>query len=110
MPVFATPEPITATIDVSVADVRIVAGESAETTVDVRPADPGDHDDVKAADRTRVEYAAGELLVKGPKYTTKLFGKGGALHVTVELPAGSRISGTAAMGDFRVNGRIGDSR
>lgn len=110
MPVFATPEPITATIDVSVADVRIVAGESDETTVEVRPADPGDHDDVKAADRTRVEYAAGELLVKGPKYTTKLFGKGGALHVTVELPAGSRISGTAAMGDFRVNGRIGDSR
>lgn len=110
MPVFPTPEPITATIDVSVADVRIVAGDRAETTVEVTPADPGDSEDVKAVAKTRVEFAGGELLVKGPKYVTKLWGKGGALHVTVELPAGSRITGTAAMGDFRVGGRVGDSR
>jgi hypothetical protein len=110
MPVFPTPEPITAAIDVSVADVRIVAGDRAETTVEVAPADPADTEDVKAAARTRVEFSDGELLVKGPKYTTKLFGKGGALHVTVELPAGSRIRATAAMGDFHVGGRIGDSR
>ena len=110
MPVFPTPEPITATIDVSVADVRIVAGERAETTVEVTPADPGDNEDVKAAARTRVEFTHGELLVKGPKYVTKLWGKAGALHITVELPAGSRIQGTAAMGDFRVGGRIGNSR
>jgi hypothetical protein len=110
MPVFPTPEPIAATIDVSVADVRIVAGERAETTVEVHPADPADTEDVKAVARTRVEFADGELLVKGPKYVTKLWGKAGALHVTVELPAGSRIRATAAMGDFHVGGRIGDSR
>ncbi|MET8851773.1 DUF4097 family beta strand repeat-containing protein [Amycolatopsis sp. NPDC004625] len=110
MPVFPTPEPIAATIDVSVADVRIVAGESAETTVEIMPADPGDNEDVKAVAKTRVEFAAGELLVKGPKYVTKLWGKGGALHVTVALPAGSQITGTAAMGDFRVTGRVGPSR
>ncbi|WIY02371.1 DUF4097 family beta strand repeat-containing protein [Amycolatopsis mongoliensis] len=110
MPVFPTPEPITATIDVSVADVRIVAGERADTTVEVTPADPGDNEDVKAAARTRVEFAHGELLVKGPKYVTKLWGKAGALHVTVELPAGSRVNATSAMGDFRVSGRVGDSR
>ncbi|WP_103353673.1 DUF4097 family beta strand repeat-containing protein [Amycolatopsis sp. CA-128772] len=110
MPVFATPEPITATIDVSVADVRIIAGDRAETTVEVEPADPGDTEDVKAAARTRVEFAGGELLVKGPKYTTKLFGKAGSLRVTIELPAGSRIRGTSAMGDYRIDGRLGDSR
>ncbi|VVJ20260.1 Uncharacterised protein [Amycolatopsis camponoti] len=110
MPVFPTPEPITATIDVSVADVRIVASERAETTVEIEPADPTDGEDVKAVARTHVEFAGGELLVKGPKYVTKLWGKAGALHITVELPAGSRIRGTAAMGDFRVGGRIGDSR
>ncbi|HEY3465942.1 MAG TPA: DUF4097 family beta strand repeat-containing protein [Amycolatopsis sp.] len=110
MPVFPTPEPITATIDVSVADVRIVAGETAETTVDIAPADPGEPEDVKAVAKTRVEFAGGELLVKGPKYVTKIFGKGGSLHVTIELPAGSRIRGTSAMGDYRVSGRIGDSR
>ncbi|SFW90940.1 DUF4097 family beta strand repeat-containing protein [Amycolatopsis australiensis] len=110
MPVFPTPTPITATLDVSVADVRIVAADRAETSVEVHPADPGDSEDVKAAARTRVEFTDGELLVKGPKYTTKLWGKGGALHVTIELPAGSRIRATSAMGDFRVTGRLGDSR
>jgi DUF4097 and DUF4098 domain-containing protein YvlB len=110
MPFFATPEPIKATLDFSVADVRIVAGERAETTVEVEPADPGDNEDVKAAAKTRVEFADGELLVKGPKYTTKLWGKGGALHVVIELPAGSRVRGTSSMGDFRVSGRVGDSR
>jgi DUF4097 and DUF4098 domain-containing protein YvlB len=110
MPVFATPEPITATIDVSVADVRIVAGERTETTVEVEPADPSDNDDIKAAGRTRVEFTDGVLLVKGPKYTTKLFGKGGALHVTVDLPAGSRVRAVSAMGDYHVSGRVGDSR
>jgi DUF4097 and DUF4098 domain-containing protein YvlB len=110
MPFFATPEPITATLDFSVADVRIVAGERAETTVEVEPADPGDNEDVKAAAKTRVEFADGQLLVKGPKYTTKLWGKGGVLHVVIELPAGSRVKGTSSMGDFRVSGRVGDSR
>jgi DUF4097 and DUF4098 domain-containing protein YvlB len=110
MPVFPTPEPITATLDFSIADVRVVAGDSAETTVDVAPADPGDNEDVKAVAKTRVEFDGRELLVKGPKYVTKLWGKGGALHVTIELPASSQISGTAAMGDFRVTGRVGPSR
>jgi DUF4097 and DUF4098 domain-containing protein YvlB len=110
MPFFATPEPITATIDVSLADVRIVAGERAETTVEVEPADPTDGEDVKAVAKTRVEFADGHLLVKGPKYTTKLFGKAGALHISIELPAGSRIKTTTAMGDVRIGGRIGESR
>ncbi|MEU8634169.1 DUF4097 family beta strand repeat-containing protein [Amycolatopsis sp. NPDC048633] len=110
MPVFPTPEPITATIDVSVADIRIVAGDRAETTVEVTPADPADNEDVKAAARTSVEFAHGELLVKGPKYVTKLWGKAGALHITIDLPAGSRLKSTSAMGDVRVSGRVGESR
>ncbi|WP_439377943.1 DUF4097 family beta strand repeat-containing protein [Amycolatopsis lexingtonensis] len=110
MPVFATPEPISATIDVSIADIRIVAGERAETTVEIEPADPSEPEDVRAVAKTRVEFASGELLVKGPKYATKLWGKGGSLHVTVELPAGSRLRSTAAMGDIRVSGQVGDSR
>jgi DUF4097 and DUF4098 domain-containing protein YvlB len=110
MPVFPTPEPITATIDVSVADIRIVAGERVETTVEVTPADPTDNEDVKAVARTSVDFAHGELLVKGPKYVTKLWGKAGALHITIELPAGSRLKSTSAMGDVRVSGRVGESR
>lgn len=110
MRVFATPEPITAVIDVSVADVRIVAGKSAETTVEIEPADPAENEDIKAVAKTRVELTGSELLVKGPKYTTKLFGKHGSLHITIELPAGSQIRGTAAVGDFHVSGPAGKSR
>ena len=67
MPTFDTPEPISATIDVAVGDVRISAGDRTDTVVDVRPSDASNDDDVKAAELTRVEYANGQLLVKAPK-------------------------------------------
>ncbi|WP_328443174.1 MULTISPECIES: DUF4097 family beta strand repeat-containing protein [unclassified Amycolatopsis] len=110
MPIFATPEPITATIDASIADVRIVASDRADTVVEVTPADPHDRDDVSAAEKTQIEFTGNALLVKGPKYHTKLFGKGGSLIVVVELPAGSGIRGTTAMGDFRATGALGECR
>ena len=37
MPTFDTPEPITVTVELSVGDLRIVASERTDTTVDVRP-------------------------------------------------------------------------
>ncbi|MEA5366381.1 DUF4097 family beta strand repeat-containing protein [Amycolatopsis sp., V23-08] len=110
MPVFATPEPITATIDASAADVRIAASDRDDTVVEILPVDPHDRDDVAAVKKTQVEFSDGALLVKGPKYYTKLFGKGGSIVVTVELPSGSRIRGTTAMGDFRATGSLGDCR
>ena len=39
MPTFDTPEPITATIDLAIGDVRISAGERGTTVVEVRPSD-----------------------------------------------------------------------
>jgi hypothetical protein len=110
MPVFASTEPITATIDASIADVRIVASDRADTVVEVTPADPHDHNDVSATEKTLVEFKDGTLLVKGPKYYTKLFGKGGSIVVVVELPAGSKVRGTSAMGDFRATGPLGECR
>ena len=47
MPTFETPEPITATIDVTVGDVRISAGDRSDTVVDVRPSDASNDEDVK---------------------------------------------------------------
>ena len=67
MPTFDTPEPITATIDLAIGDVRISAGDRATTVVDVQPSDPSSEDDRKVAEQTRVEYANGQLLVKTPK-------------------------------------------
>ena len=38
MPTFDTPEPISATIDLAVGDVRISAGDRLDTVVEVHPA------------------------------------------------------------------------
>jgi Putative adhesin len=111
MPTFDTPAPISATLDVVVGDVRISAGDGGATVVDVRPSDPANDEDVKAAQRTRVEYANDELLVKAPKLRSWMPGNaGGSIDVTIELPAGSHVHGAGQLTDFRCAGRLGDCR
>ena len=95
MQTFETPEPITATIDVVVGDVRITASDRRDTVVDVQPSDPSHKHDVKAAELTRVEYDDGQLLVKAPRLRSWLpRGDGGSVAVTIELPSGSHVRGT----------------
>jgi DUF4097 and DUF4098 domain-containing protein YvlB len=111
MPTFDTPEPISATIDLAVGDVRISAGDRAITVVDVQPSDASNEDDLKVAEQTRVEYANGQLLVKAPKLRSWLSRSGGpSVDVTIELPAGSHVHGTLGMGDVHCDGRLGDCR
>jgi DUF4097 and DUF4098 domain-containing protein YvlB len=106
MPTFSTPEPILAVIEFSAGDARVTATERHDTAAEVRPSDPGEEADVRAAEQTRIEYAAGRLLVKGPKLRT-IFGRTGSIDVTVELPAGSQLQGSAGAGGFRSEGRLG---
>ncbi len=108
MPTYATPEPISATIELVVGDVHISAGDRDATVVDVRPSDPSAADDVKAAELTRVEYADEQLLITVPKLRSWMNRKGASVDVTIELPAGSRIHGTAGLAHFRCEGRLGD--
>jgi len=110
VPTFATPEPISATVDLVVGDVRITAGDRAETVVEVRPGDPTRDADTRAAAATRVEYAAGTLLVKGPKRRLGVFGGIGSIDVTIELPAGSQLLGTASVAGFQCTGRLAACR
>lgn len=72
------------------------------------PSDPSAADDVKAAELTRVEYADEQLLVTVPKLRSWMNRKGASVEVTIELPAGSRIHGTAGLAHFRCEGRLGD--
>ncbi|HST04164.1 MAG TPA: DUF4097 family beta strand repeat-containing protein [Chloroflexia bacterium] len=109
MPVFATPQPIIVTIDVAVGDLRLIAGDRIDTSVEVRPSHRSRAADVKAAEMTRVEYANGRLLIKGPRQRFRLF-RSDSIDVTIELPAGSDVYGTVGMGEFRVEGRIGECR
>ncbi|MDA0164450.1 DUF4097 domain-containing protein [Solirubrobacter ginsenosidimutans] len=111
MSAFETPQPIFATVDVVLGDVRITAGERDTTVVEVRPSDATNKEDVAAAEQTRVEFSAGRLLVKAPKLRSWLPRQtGGSLDVTIELPAGSQLHGTAQMADMNCEGRFGDCR
>lgn len=111
MPIFATPEPITVTIELGVGDVALSASERADTVVEVRPSDPGQDRDVRAAERTRVEYTDGRLQVVTPKGRgLGVFGKLGSVDVVIELPAGSQLRGEAGVAAVRGVGRLGECR
>ncbi|WKU48382.1 DUF4097 family beta strand repeat-containing protein [Streptomyces sp. VNUA116] len=112
MPVFETsyetPQPISVSVDLAIGDVRLDAGDRTDTAVEVRPSDPRSEADAKAAEDTRVEFAGGRLLVKGPK--PRLFGRSGSVDVTVGLPAGSDAEGTGQLAAFHCRGRLGECR
>ena len=111
MPVFDTPEPITATVDLVVGDIRVTASDRTDTVVDVRPSNPGAELDVRAAAETRVELTDGRLLVKAPRQPVLgLFGKSGSVDVEILLPAGSHLHGDASAAAFRTAGRLGPCR
>ena len=109
MPTFETPQPISATIEPVVGDVTIVASDRSDTIVDVRPSDPDNESDVEAAERTTVDFSGGTLTVKAPKPSPfNWSNKTRSITVRVELPTGSDLHGSAAMGDVTVTGRLGD--
>jgi len=111
MPTFDTPRPISATIDLGLGDVRITAGDRATTSVDVRPSDPSNDEDSRAANATRIDFDNERLLIKAPKLRAWLpRSDGGSIDVTVELPAGSNLTGSAGSADFRTDGRLGTVR
>ncbi len=110
MPTYDTPEPISATIDLGLGDVRVRATDTGTTVVEVRPSDASNDEDRKAAELTRVEYANGQLLVKASKLRYWLKRDGGSIDVTLEVPAGSNVHGALSFADFQGDGRLGDCR
>ena len=108
MQTFATPAAITATLDFAAGSVRLAAADRTDTTVEVRPADPGKNRDVKAAEQTTVTYADGVLRVHTPQGKNQYFGPSGSIEVTVGLPAGSRVEATTAAAELGGTGRLGD--
>ncbi|MGK5638481.1 DUF4097 family beta strand repeat-containing protein [Streptomyces sp. URMC 126] len=109
MPYFETPEPVTATVEFDIGVLRVIAGDRADTVVEVLPTDPTEDVDVRAAGQTRVTCTDGALLVKGPRQRA-LFGPTGSVEVRIELPAGSDVRATALIGDLLCEGRLGDCR
>ncbi|MEU3891905.1 DUF4097 family beta strand repeat-containing protein [Streptomyces sp. NPDC029041] len=99
--------PIAAVVDVAAGHIRFIAADRADTTVEVLPADPAKSRDVKAAEQATVECHEGVLRI-GTPVKNQYFGASGAVEVTVQLPAGSRVEVKAASAEVRGVGRLGD--
>lgn len=104
MSTFTTPEPITATLTIAGARVRITASERTDTVVRVEPVNSANRKNVQVAEKTKVDLSAGVLTVK----TTKSGDKHGSVAITIELPAGSRLVLNTAWSDVRAAGPLGD--
>ncbi|WBB79956.1 DUF4097 family beta strand repeat-containing protein [Micromonospora sp. WMMD882] len=111
MPTFDTPQPPTVTVDLAAGHVWLTATDRADTVVEVRPSNAAVDTDVRAAEQTHVEYADGNLLVRGPRpRTLGLFGRVGSVDVTIALPSDAAVRGTASAGTFQGTGRLGGCR
>ncbi|MFB7589523.1 DUF4097 family beta strand repeat-containing protein [Streptomyces sp. NPDC056169] len=105
---FATTAPIAVILDVPAGHIRFIAADRADTTVEVLPADAGKSRDVKAAEQIAVAYADGVLRIEAAEAKNKILGNSGAVEVTVQLPAGSRVEAKTAAAELRGVGRLGD--
>lgn len=105
---FETTAPVSAVLALPAGRVQFIAADRADTTVDVRPADASKSRDVKAAEQIEVAYGDGVLRITAAEAKNQLFGPSGAVEVTVQLPAGSRVEAKTGSAELRVVGRLGD--
>ena len=104
---FTTPAPITAILDIPAGRIQFTAADRRDTTVEIRPADPSKGRDVKLAEQTTAGYSDGVLRITAPA-GNRILGSSGAVEVTVQLPAGSRVEAKAASAQFATAGQLGD--
>jgi|SRR5271165_1397540 len=108
MPRFETSQPIAVTVDIFLGQVEVIASDRTDTVVEVRPSDAAKKDDVRTAKETKVDFAAGHLIVKAPRgWKVYTLGANPSIDVTIEVPTGSRLHGTASMCRFLVTGELG---
>jgi DUF4097 and DUF4098 domain-containing protein YvlB len=104
MPTFDTPGPIAATVVVAGAQVRVTASERTDTVVLVEPIDKTSQSDIKVANKTKVDFAGGQLSVK----TTASGDKNGSVAITIDLPAGSSLVAYLAHSSVHADGSFGE--
>lgn len=112
MPSFETPQPIAVTVDLVLGDLRVTAGDRADTVATVAPTNPSNAADVAAANDTRVEYADGRLTIAAPKHWKRFspFDNGGSVQVALDVPTGSNLEASSSLGDIRIEGELGQCR
>ncbi|MFF3430443.1 DUF4097 family beta strand repeat-containing protein [Streptomyces sp. NPDC002602] len=105
---FDTPAPVSVVLDVPAGHVRFIAAERADTAVEVLPVSASKGRDVKATERTAVEYVDGVLRITVPEAGNQVLGASGSVEVTVQVPAGSHVEAKTAAVEFRGVGRLGE--
>jgi hypothetical protein len=104
MPTFDTPGPIAATVVVAGARVRVTASDRTDTVVLVEPVDKASQSAVRVANKTKVDFADGQLSVK----TTVSGDKNGSVVITIDLPADSSLVAYLAHSSVHADGSFGE--
>jgi hypothetical protein len=91
-------------VQVAGAQVRLIARDRSDTVVLVEPINAASRSDVKVADKTRVDFAGGQLSVK----TTAAGDKNGSIAITIDLPAGSSLVAYLAHSAVQADGSLGE--
>jgi DUF4097 and DUF4098 domain-containing protein YvlB len=110
MPIFSTPTPIDLAINLQVGALEIIASDRTDTVVTVVATNPEKAVDRRGADETKVELDGERLTVTGPKPRLSWIGPTESVDITIELPAGSRLTAEVAVGPVRTKGRLGATR
>lgn len=95
MPTFPAPHPVSVVADLPVgSSLHVVAGDRDDVVVTVLPTDPDKAADVRTAEEVRVAQDSRAVTITGPRAWKQYVPfAAGSLSVTVELPAGSDLSG-----------------
>ncbi|AEE45579.1 DUF4097 family beta strand repeat-containing protein [Cellulomonas fimi] len=112
MPTYSTPEAIDLAVHVPVGDLRVVASDRTDTVVTLAPSNPAKDGDHRAVEETKVALDGRRLTVLGPRPRLSWIGPGPSesVDVTVELPAGSRLTAELSVGTVHTVGRLGATR
>jgi DUF4097 and DUF4098 domain-containing protein YvlB len=106
---FHTPSPITAEVEVGAGIVRLVATDRDDTVVEVRPRDESRPADVRAAEKARVDFRNGTLVVKSEMRGFPI-PRSGAVDIDIALPTGSRLRAAVASAAVQADGQYSDCR
>lgn len=110
MPTFTTPNPIDLAIKLPVGEIQVIASDRADTVVTVAATSPAKAVDRRGAEETQVDFDGERLTITGPKPRFSIIGATESVDLTIELPAGSRLTADISAGNVRTTGRLGATR
>ncbi|MEP6649169.1 MAG: DUF4097 family beta strand repeat-containing protein [Lapillicoccus sp.] len=87
--------------------LRVVARTTTTATVRTAPAIASRQHDVEAAENVRVTLTGDTLDVRGTASGWRRFVRPGATEVELEVPDGSRVTGTTGYAEVEVTGTVG---